>query len=122
MDTEVRARAKHVPVTVTKVRRVIDQVRGLGAAEALDMLNFLPHSAAQPVAKLLHSAIANAEENFELARDDLYVAHITADEGPGVMPGKGWRRRFGGRGRWRPIRKRSAHITLVLKERTADSE
>lgn len=121
MDTEVRARAKHVPVTVTKVRRVIDQVRGLGAAEALDMLNFLPHSAAQPVAKLLRSAIANAEENFELARDDLYVAHITADEGPGVMPGKGWRRRFGGRGRWRPIRKRSAHITLVLKERTADS-
>ena len=122
MDTEVRARAKHVPVTVTKVRRVIDQVRGLGAAEALDMLNFLPHSAAQPVAKLLRSAIANAEENFELARDDLYVAHITADEGPGVMPGKGWRRRFGGRGRWRPIRKRSAHITLVLKERAADSE
>lgn len=122
MDTEVRARAKHVPVTVSKVRRVVDQVRGLGAAEALDMLAFLPHAAAHPVAKLLRSAIANAEENFEIPRDDLYVAHITADEGPGVMPGKGWRRRFGGRGRWRPIRKRSAHITLVLKERTANSE
>jgi len=122
MDTEVRARAKHVPITVNKVRRVIDQVRGLGAAEALDMLTFLPHAAAHPVAKLLRSAIANAEENFEIPRDDLYVAHITADEGPGVMPGKGWRRRFGGRGRWRPIRKRSAHITLVLKERTANSE
>jgi large subunit ribosomal protein L22 len=122
MDTRVMARAKHVPVPARKVRRVIDQVRGLDADKALEVLHFMPHAAAHPVAKLIRSAIANAEENFGIPRDDLYVARIAADDGPGVMPGKGWRRRFGGRGRWRPVRKRSAHITLVLEERTADDE
>jgi len=122
MDTRVMARAKHVPVPARKVRRVIDQVRGLDANEALEVLHFMPHAAARPVAKLIRSAIANAEENFGIPRDDLYVARIAADDGPGVMPGKGWRRRFGGRGRWRPVRKRSAHITLVLEERIADDE
>jgi len=120
MDAEVVARVRHVPIPARKVRRVINQVRGLDADEALDLLHFLPHAAARPVAKLIRSAIANAEENLGLPRDDLYVAHIMADEGPGVMPGKGWRRRFGARGRWRPIRKRSSHITVVLEERTAN--
>jgi large subunit ribosomal protein L22 len=114
------ARAKHVPMPARKVRRVIDQVRGMDAIEAVEVLSFMPHAAARPVAKLINSAIANAEENFGIPSDDLYVARIAADEGPGVMPGKGWRRRFGGRGRYRPIRKRSSHITLVLEERTAD--
>ena len=122
MDTEtgVVARARHVPISARKVRRVIDQVRGLDAGEALEVLRFMPQAAAWPVRKLIDSAIANAEENFGIPRDDLYVARITADDGPGVMPGKGWRRRFGGRGRWRPIRKRSSHITLVLGEKAAD--
>jgi len=116
MGTEVLARVKHVPMSARKVRRVIDQVRGLYADEALTVLDFLPHAAARPVAKLIRSAIANADENFGISRDNLYVAHIVADEGPGVMPGKGLRSRFGGRGRWRPIRKRSSHITVVLEE------
>ena len=120
MDAEVVARARHVPIPARKVRRVINQVRGLDSDEALDLLHFLPHAAAHPVAKLIRSAIANAEENLGLPRDDLYVAHIVADEGPGVMPGKGWRRRFGARGRQRPILKRSSHITVVLEERTAN--
>ena len=120
MNAEVVARARHVPIPASKVRRVINQVRGLDADEALNLLHFLPHAAAHPVAKLIRSAIANAEENLGLPRDDLYVARIVADEGPGVMPGKGWRRRFGARGRWRPIRKRSSHITVVLEERTAN--
>ncbi len=122
MGTEVVARAKHVPMPARKVRRVIDLVRGLSANEALEVLHFLPHAAARPVAKLVRSAIANAEENFGIPGDDLYVAYIVADDGPGVMPGRGWRRRFGGRGRWRPIRKRSSHITVRLEERTADDE
>ena len=117
--TEVRAQAKHVPIPARKVRRVVDHVRGLDAVEALEQLGFLPHAAAQPVAKLIHSAIANAEKNFEIPRDELYISRIVADDGPGVMPGKGWRRRFGGRGRWRPIRKRSSHITVVLEEKAA---
>jgi large subunit ribosomal protein L22 len=122
MGTEVLARARHVPMPARKVRRVIDEVRGLDADEALEVLGFLPHAAARPVSKLIRSAIANAEENFGIPRDDLYVAHIVADDGPGVMPGKGLRRRFGGRGRWRPIRKRSSHITVVLEERAEDHE
>jgi len=103
-------------MTARKVRRVVDQVRGLDAGEALEVLHFLPHAAAHPVAKLIRSAIANAEENFGVPRDDLYVAHIVADGGSGVMPGRGWRPRYGGRGRYRPIRKRSSHITVVLEE------
>lgn len=116
MGTEVRAQVKHVPIPASKVRRVIDQVRGMYASEALETLQFLPHAAARPVAKLIRSAIANADENFGIPSDELYVARIAADDGSGVMPGKGWRRRFGGRGRWRPIRKRSSHITVVLEE------
>jgi large subunit ribosomal protein L22 len=120
MGTGVLARARHVPMSARKVRRVIDQVRGLDAVEALEVLDFLPHAAARPVAKLIRSAIANAEHNFEMPREDLYISRIVADEGSGVMPGKGLRRRFGGRGRWRPIRKRSSHITVVLEQRAAD--
>lgn len=118
----MRAQARHVPIPARKVRRVINQVRGLHADEALEMLHFLPHAAARQVEKLIRSAVANADENFGIPSDELYVAHIVADDGPGVMPGKGWRRRFGGRGRWRPIRKRSSHITVVLEEKEADQE
>ncbi|TET49749.1 MAG: 50S ribosomal protein L22 [Anaerolineales bacterium] len=117
MGAEVLARAKHVPMPARKVRRVVDRIRGLKADEALELLHVLPHAAALPVAKLIRSAIANAEENFGMSRDGLYVAKIAADDGPGVMPGKGWRRRFGGRGRSRPIRKRSSHLTVVLEEK-----
>jgi len=120
MGTEVVARARHVPMTPRKVRRVISQVRGLDAEKALEALHFMPYAAAGPVAKVIRSAVANAEENYGISREDLYVARITADDGPGVMPGKGWRRRYGGRGRWRPVRKRSSHITVILEEKETD--
>jgi large subunit ribosomal protein L22 len=113
---EVRAQAKHIPMTAQKVRLVIDQVRGMPVEDALRVLGFLSKAAARPVEKLIRSAVANAEENIGLSRDDLYIAHIWADDGPGVLPGKGRRPRFGGRGRYRPIRKRSSHITVVLDE------
>jgi large subunit ribosomal protein L22 len=113
---EVRAQAKHIPMSAQKVRRVIDQVRGMSVVQALEVLRFLPQAAARPVEKLVHSAMSNAEENIGLPRETLYIAYIAADDGPGVMPGKGRRPRFGGRGRYRPIRKRSSHITVVLDE------
>jgi large subunit ribosomal protein L22 len=111
-----KATAKHIPMTVLKVRRVIDAVRGMAAQSALDALSMMPHSAAVPVYKLIHSAVANADEKG-LDIDNLYIAKIAADEAPGVMPGKGWRARWGSRGRYRPIRKRSSHIMVVLEER-----
>ncbi len=112
MADSVRAVARFVPMTPRKVRLVIDTVRGLGADEALNVLKFMPKAAALPVSKAIRSAIANAEENQGWSRDDLYVAEIRADEGPRRQ----WRR-FGARGRFKPIFKRSSHITVVLSER-----
>ena len=111
MDFEVRAKARYVPMSAQKVRLVIDQVRGKSVDEALSMLSFMPQYAAKPVYKLIRSAIANAEENFGLARDDLYVVEIYADVGPT----RRWRR-FGARGRFKPLLKRSSHIAVVLTE------
>ena len=66
------------------------------------------------IRKVLASAVANAEENFGLSRDDLYVAEIFADE----APTRKWRR-FGARGRFKPLLRRSSHVTVVLREREA---
>ncbi|HEX9796109.1 MAG TPA: 50S ribosomal protein L22 [Anaerolineales bacterium] len=112
-ETEgIRATARHIPMAAQKVRLVVDLIRGRGAVEALELLRFTPKSAATPVSKLVRSAIANAEENFGFSRDDLFVSEIYADQGPT----RRWRR-FGGRGRYKPIRKRSSHLTVVLRER-----
>ena len=114
-EIEVRAVSKYVRMSPQKVRLVVNQVRGKGVDEALTMLKFMPQAAAKPVYKTIRSAIANAEENEGLSREDLYIARITADGGPT----RRWRR-FGARGRFKPIRKRSAHVTVVLKEREVE--
>ena len=90
---------------------MIDLVRGQPVLEALDILTFTPKKAAVPVQKLLWSAIANAEENFGVSRNDLYIYQIYADE----APTRKWRR-FGARGRFKPILRRRSHITVVLRE------
>lgn len=110
--SEVRAQAKYVGMSAQKVRLVVDLVRGRQADEALTLLKFMPNAAARQVAKVLRTAIANAEENFGLDRDELVVFQAFADEGPT----RKWRR-FGARGRFKPILRRSAHITIVLQER-----
>jgi large subunit ribosomal protein L22 len=112
MAFQVRAVTKYVGISPQKVRLVVDQVRGMGAQDALANLKFLPQAAAVPVYKTIRSALANAEENFGLVGEDLYVAYITADE----APTRKWRR-FGARGRFKPILKRASHITVVLEER-----
>lgn len=99
-----------------KVRLVVNTVRGLSVAEAETRLTFLPKLAAKPVLKLLRSAVANAEHNFKLNRNDLYIRTIVADGGPTL---KRWRARAFGR--TAPIRKRTTHISLVLSdEKTTD--
>lgn len=109
---EVRAITKYVGISPQKTRWVIDQVRGMQAERALSLLRYMPQSAAHPVAKTIASALANAEENLGLSREDMYVAAITADG----APLRRWRR-FGARGRFKPIIRRSSHITVVLEER-----
>lgn len=113
---EVKAVAKHVQMAPRKVRLVVDAVRGKGAREALDTLRFMPNRAAEPVYKVIRSAVANAEENYGLEIDELEVSRIFADEGPRhrLAPYGG---RFAGRGRFRPVIKRSTHITVYLAER-----
>jgi large subunit ribosomal protein L22 len=113
---EVKAVAKHIPIGPRKVRLVVDVVRGMNAKEALDTLRFMPNRAAEPVYKLIQSAVANAEENYGLELDELKVARIYTDEGPRHRKGP-YGGRFAGRGRFRPIIVRSSHITVVLAER-----
>jgi len=109
MDIEVRAAAKYIRMSPQKVRLVVDMVRGKGVDEALTLLKYSTRGAARPVAKVIKSAAANAEENYGVSSEELYVAEIFADEGPTLKRG-----RFGARGRFKPILKRSSHITVVL--------
>jgi large subunit ribosomal protein L22 len=111
MPTDIRAKLSNLDTSAQKTRLVIDLVRGKQVLEALDILAFTPNKSAKPVQKLLRSAIANAEENFGVARDDLYIYEIYADE----APTRKWRR-FGARGRFKPILRRRSHVTVVLRE------
>ncbi len=94
-----------------KVRLVIGLIRGLPAPAAVRQLEFAPKAAALPVLKLLKSAMANAEHNFQIDPSTLRVAKITADGGP-VM--KRWQQKAFGRAT--PIRKRTAHVEIVLSD------
>lgn len=107
----VRAVARYIPMSPQKVRLVIDLVRGMQVDAAIDTLKFANKSAARPVSKLLNSAAANGEENFGLNRADLVVHTIFADE----APTRRWRR-FGARGRFKPMLRRASHITVILRE------
>jgi large subunit ribosomal protein L22 len=110
--TDIRAKLRFSTASPQKVRLVIDLVRGKPVNDAVSILKFMPQGAAREISKLLASAIANAEENFGVSRDDLYVHRIYADE----APVRKWRR-FGARGRFKPILRRNSHITVVLRER-----
>ncbi len=109
---DIHAHLRFLSVSAQKVRLVVDLIRGRSANEALEMLRFETKGAATPVRKLLSSAVANAEENFGVSRDDLYVAQIFANE----APTRKWRR-FGARGRFKPVLRRSSHVSVVLRER-----
>ena len=115
MADDIRAHARHIQISSQKVRLVIDMVRGKDVLDALNTLKFVPNQAAQPVTKVIASAMANAEENFGVSRDDLYIHRIFADTGPT----RRWRR-FGARGRFKPWLRRSSHITVILRERDED--
>ena len=108
---EVRAVAKGVRMSPSKVKLVADMVRGKGVEEALVSLRFSTRRAAIEVAKVVKSAAANAENNFQLDPATLKVARIMVDHGPVLK-----RFRPQARGRVSPLLKRSCHITVVVEE------
>ena len=108
---EVRAQAKWVRISPRKARVVAEHIRGRSVPEARTVLAFTQRAAAVEIAKVLKSAVANAEANHGLVGDDLIVYACTVDEGPTI---KRWRARA--RGRVARIRKRTCHITVRLAE------
>ena len=109
---EVRAIARHIRVSPRKARLVCDAVRGKDVREAMAILRFLPQKSSDIVAKVVKSAAANAENNYDLDPDGLYVKRIYADDGPQLKRGKA-----ASRGRYNRIIKRSCHITVIVDER-----
>ncbi len=111
------AKARFVRVSPTKARRVIDLVRGKSVADALDILRWAPQAASEPVAKVIASAAANAQNNNGLDPATLVVATVYADEGPTAK-----RIRPRAQGRAFRIRRRTSHITVVLESRPVKDE
>ncbi|WP_193046219.1 50S ribosomal protein L22 [Mycolicibacterium baixiangningiae] len=104
--------ARYVGISASKARRVIDLVRGKSVEEALDILRWAPQQASEPVAKVIASAAANAQNNDGLDPATLVVATIHADEGPTAK-----RIRPRAQGRAFRIRKRTSHITVIVESR-----
>ncbi|PXX05430.1 50S ribosomal protein L22 [Mycolicibacterium moriokaense] len=111
------AKARFVHVSASKARRVIDLVRGKSVADALDILRWAPQSASEPVAKVIASAAANAQNNEGLDPSTLVVATVYADEGPTAK-----RIRPRAQGRAFRIRKRTSHITVIVESRPSKEE
>jgi large subunit ribosomal protein L22 len=108
---EVRAVAKYTGLPASKVRPLVNMVRGKKVDEALSLLRFTPTPKARFVAKLVKSAAANAENNFQMDPADLRIVSIFADEAPAMK-----RYRPRARGRVSPVRRRSSHITVIVAE------
>ncbi|MBT8166046.1 MAG: 50S ribosomal protein L22 [Acidimicrobiia bacterium] len=111
----VKAHARHIRQSPYKVRRVLDLIRGMPVEEARNTLQFTNRRAAETVAKVLNSAVANAEHNNALDVDMLYVAEAYAGEGPTLK-----RFRPRARGRAGRIDKRTSHIVVGVAEREDD--
>jgi len=106
------ARARYVRATPMKVRRVVELIRGRSAEDALNVLRFAPQAASEPVAKVLASAMANAENNLDLDPETLWISQVYVDEGPTLK-----RFRPRAQGRAYRIRKRTSHITVEVESR-----
>jgi large subunit ribosomal protein L22 len=111
-EMRVIATAKYIRISPRKVRLVTDLITGKPVEEAAAILRFLPNAAARDVAKVLKSATANAENNFNLSADELHVLSATANEGPTLK-----RFRPRAQGRTFSILKRTSHITVAVADR-----
>ncbi|MEQ8167455.1 MAG: 50S ribosomal protein L22 [Candidatus Eremiobacterota bacterium] len=108
---EARTRAKYVRTAPRKMRLIGDMIRGKKVEDATNLLRFTPKRAARLVEKVLKTAVANAE-NSEMDTENLFVSTVYVDQGPTL---KRWRARAMGRAVM--IRRKTSHITIVLKER-----
>jgi large subunit ribosomal protein L22 len=106
---EAKAIARYIRMSPSKVRRVLDQIRGCSYREALIILEFMPYRACEPIIKVLRSAVANAEHNQGLEPTSLYISKAFADGGPTLK-----RYRPRAQGRAYQIRKRTCHITVAV--------
>ena len=109
---EVSAKAKYVRRTPRKARLLADAVKGMRVGEAIAYLEFSPKHAAKDVAKVIRSAAANAEHNYNLSRDDLFLKYLMVDEGPTIK-----RIRPVSRGMAHQYFRRTCHITAVVEDR-----
>ena len=109
---EARATLKFARISSRKVKIVADLIRGKDVDEALAILQFTPKAGTEVLYKLLKSAIANAENNHHMTHEKLYIAEIYANQGPTLK-----RIRPAAKGSAVRIRKRTSHITIVLRER-----
>lgn len=108
---EAKASLKFARISARKVKIVADLIRGKDIDEALAILKFTPKASSEIIEKLLKSAIANAENNHEMKHENLYVAEIYANQGPTLK-----RIRPAAKGSAVRIRKRTSHITIVLRD------
>lgn len=109
---EVKATARFIRHSPRKIRLVMDAVRGKSVDEAVAILRFLPHGGTREILKVVKSAAANAENNYQMIPEELFIKSIYADEGPTVK-----RFRARSRGMAAPILKRTSHITVIVEER-----
>ena len=111
---EARATLKFARISSRKVKIVADLIRGKDVDEAVAIMKFTPKASSEVLEKILKSAIANAENNHDMKHENLYVAEIFANQGPTLK-----RIRPAAKGSAVRIRKRTSHITIVLKEKEA---
>ena len=109
---EAKATLKYSRISARKVKIVADLIRGKNIDEALSIVKFTPKASSEIIEKLLKSAIANAENNHDMKSQNLYVAEIYANQGPTLK-----RIRPAAKGSAVRIRKRTSHITIVLREK-----
>lgn len=109
---EAKAIARHIRITPRKMRIVINLIRGKSVGEAFAILRNVPKIGSEVIEKVLKSAVANAEHNFDMNADNLYVAETYVDQGPTLK-----RIHPRSRGQAFKILKRSSHVTIVVKEK-----
>nr|YP_010724135.1 ribosomal protein L22 [Libertia pulchella]WDW31262.1 ribosomal protein L22 [Libertia pulchella] len=112
-EKEVKVLAQHIPMSVFKVQRVIDQIRGRSYEETLMILELMPYRASFPILKLVYSAAANANHNMGLNEADSFISKAEVNGGPFVK-----KLRPRARGRSFPIKRPTCHIKIVLKEKS----